>query len=124
MAAFDVVFYVERGHCPAWEWLAAITPEGRAKCVRVLLLLAEEGFGLRRPYADFVLPGLYELRTKHRGLNLRLLFFFHRRTVVVIVGGFVKQQSQIPLAELRSALDRRTRFESDPAAHMIRRALE
>jgi hypothetical protein len=44
--------------------------------------------------------------------------------VVVLVGGFVKQESRIPLQELRAAVDRRSRFESDPAAHSIRRALE
>jgi hypothetical protein len=124
VAEFDVIFYQERGSCPAWEWLAELVPDARSKCLLALRSLARSGPALRRPRADRVLPGMYELRIKHRGLNLRLLYFFHRRTVVVIVGGFAKQQSRIPLQELRAAVDRRTRFESDPVACSVRRALE
>jgi len=46
-----------------------------------------------------------------------MLYFFHGQMVVVVSHGFVKQQAVIPLAEVRRALDCRTRFEADPDAH-------
>jgi phage-related protein len=64
-----------------------------------------------------VCPGLYELRVKYRRLNLRMLFFFHRGAIVVVSHGFMKQQAVIPLAEIRRALDCRTRFEAHPDVH-------
>jgi hypothetical protein len=80
-------------------------------------LLAESGHRLRRPLAARVCPGLYELRLKYRGLNLRMLCFFHGQTIVVVSHGFVEQQAVIPLAEVCRALDCRARFEADPDAH-------
>jgi phage-related protein len=75
------------------------------------------GHELRRPSVARVCAGLYELRVKYRRLNLRMLYFFHGQMVVVVSHGFVKQQAVIPLAEVRRALDCRTRFEADPDAH-------
>ena len=39
--------------------------------------LRELGHELRRPEADFLRDGIYELRTASRGVNYRVLYFFH-----------------------------------------------
>jgi len=82
--------------------------------------LALRGHELRRPAVAPVVGGLFELRVKHRRLNLRMLYFFHRRVAVIVSNGFVKQQAAIPLQEIRLALERKTRFEADPVLHASR----
>jgi hypothetical protein len=57
-----VVFYKEAdGFAPAKEWLEALYREDRmafAKCVARIQLLADLGYELRRPHADFVRDGI------------------------------------------------------------------
>jgi phage-related protein len=117
VAAVRVVFYREGGRVPVREWLDSLPRDAREWCHDRLALLREFGHALRRPPAARVHAGLYELRAKHRRLNLRMLYFFHGQTVVVISRGFAKQQATIPLAEIRRALECRERFESDPQTH-------
>ncbi|MEH1871881.1 type II toxin-antitoxin system RelE/ParE family toxin [Nostoc sp.] len=38
--------------------------------------LAEYGFELRRPAADLLRDGIYELRAKHVRVQYRILYFF------------------------------------------------
>jgi len=99
------------------DCLGLLPSAARERCRDRLRLLAESGHRLRRPLAARVCPGLYELRLKYRGLNLRMLCFFHGQTIVVVSHGFVEQQAVIPLAEVCRALDCRARFEADPDAH-------
>jgi len=38
--------------------------------------LAEKGFDMRRPHADLLRDGIYELQASCAGVNYRLLYFF------------------------------------------------
>jgi len=75
------------------EWLRGLRdddPAGFMNCLARLELLEASGHELRRPAADFLRGGIYELRAKHKHVQYRLLYFFHGRNIAVIAHGIVK----------------------------------
>ncbi len=78
--------------------------------------LAELGHELRRPEADFLRDGIYELRVGWRGQNFRILYFFHGSAVAVLCSGLVKE-SVVPVAEIERTAARRATFLANPRAH-------
>lgn len=42
------------------------------------------GHELRRPEADFLRDGIYELRVSLQGQQYRMLYFFHGKVVAVV----------------------------------------
>lgn len=57
------------------------------------------GHELRRPEADYLRDGIYELRVGLRGMNYRMLYFFHGRTAAVLGHGLVKER-EVPPREI------------------------
>jgi len=113
MPRTSVVFYVEDdGHVPALDWLDGLTDRARAKCVAKIERLRELGHELRRPEADYLRDGIYELRVGFQGLNYRILYFFHRRTAAVLSHGLVKERV-VPAREIDLAVKRKGKFERD-----------
>ena len=86
------------------------------KCYLRLERLRELSHELRRPEADFLRDGIYELRISFRGFQHRILYFFHGRVAAVISHGLVKDK-EVPPAEIDCALARKRRFERDPQAN-------
>ncbi len=98
------------------DWLDSIARKAQAKCLVKLGRLEEFGHELRRPEADYLRDGLYELRVRLQGVNYRMLYCFHGRTAVVISHGLVKQK-KVPAKEINLAIARKRLFEADPKAH-------
>jgi phage-related protein len=121
MAATRVHFYRDDdGGSAVVEWLRALRdddPTAFANCVARIELLETFGHELRRPAADLLQEGIYELRAKHKNVQYRLLYFFHGRNVAVVAHGIVKRGSAVPAVDIRRAIDRKGRFERDPAKH-------
>ena len=114
----SVVFFRERdGRVPVLDWLAGLPHEANDKCVAQIERLRLHGHMLRRPYADYLRDGVYELRAKRRRVNYRLLYFFHGQQVVVLSHGITKQQAEVPPLEIERARQRKTLFEADPDRH-------
>jgi hypothetical protein len=72
------------GVAPAWEWLKnlrKINPKAYAKCAVRIRRLAEMGHEWRRPEADLLRDGIYELRARLGTVNYRgsLLFSWPER---------------------------------------------
>jgi ribosome-binding protein aMBF1 (putative translation factor) len=90
-----VFFYQdEDGRAPVVEWLKTPRREDRkayAKCVARIRRLAEAGHELRRPEADYLRDGLYELRARHGRVNYRILYFFHGQQVALLAHGLTKE---------------------------------
>src|SRR5262245_38367015 len=63
-------------------------------------LLAEQGHGLRRPAADYLRDGIYELRAKAGRVQYRMLYFFDGRQAVVISHGIIKREAAVPPIEI------------------------
>ena len=59
----------------------------------------------------------YELRTKHAGVNYRMLYFFHGQIAAVASHGIVKQQAAVPPKDIEKAAQRRVRFAANPRRH-------
>jgi phage-related protein len=78
--------------------------------------LRELGHELRRPEADFLRDGIYELRAALHGINYRILYFFHRREAVVLSHGLVKER-EVPPKEIDRAIVRKLKYEASPSRH-------
>lgn len=116
-----VLFREGGGGVPFDEWLADLPEKAQSKCLESILRLEEMGHELRRPHADYLGEGIYELRVRHLGINYRMLYFFHGRSVVVLSHGFTKQEAAVPSGMIQLAQRRRHAFESNPSRHSFRR---
>lgn len=119
----EVLFYQEAdGRSPVVEWLEELREmdtAAYAKCVAVIERLEELGHELRRPTADLLRDGIYELRAKKGHVNYRLLYFFHGRNVAIVAHGLTKEDV-VPPADIERALRRKKAFEADPQRHTYR----
>ncbi|MHC4177493.1 MAG: type II toxin-antitoxin system RelE/ParE family toxin [Planctomycetota bacterium] len=78
MPETTVVFFAEDdGSAPLLTWLDQQETKVQDKCLVKVERLAELGHELRRPEADFLRDGIYELRVRYRRVNYRMLYFFH-----------------------------------------------
>ena len=101
---------------PVLEWLDGIPEKAQDKCRVRLERLRELGHELRRPEADSLRDGIYELRASLRGIHYRLLYFFHGNRATVVSHGIVKEGA-VPPKEIDKALERKEAFERDPERH-------
>ncbi len=120
-----VVYYAEGGESPVYDWLCGLQTQDRiayATGVFKLEQLREKGFELRRPVADYVRDGLYELRWKHGHVQYRILYFFHGRNAAVLSHGATKEKA-LAEADIKKALSRKKSFEANPNNHFVEREL-
>jgi phage-related protein len=116
-----VHFYLSGdGTVPVLDWLQQLRQQDRrgyAKCVVRIQRLAAEGNALRRPEADYLRDGIYELRARHGHVNYRILYFFHGQNVVILAHGLTKE-GEVPDAEIERARRRKAAFEANPKLHL------
>ena len=117
MPATEIRLYRDDdGSTPLVEWLATIETRNRKtyeKCRSYLQRLADFGRDLRRPTADFLRDGMYELRIKHLGVNYRILYGFVGQDVVLVSHGITKEK-RVPSKEIDLAVERLEKFRSNP----------
>ena len=101
---------------PVLDWLDSRPKKAQAKCFVKIERLGKLGHELRRPEADFLRNGIYELRVGLRGVNYRILYFFTGSSVAVLSHGLVKER-RVPAGEIDKAVERKKRFEANPEAH-------
>jgi phage-related protein len=117
MPKTKTVLYCEAdGSVPLLAWFDTIPDKARDKCVARIERLRELGHELRRPEADYLRDGIYELRTSLQGVNYRVLYFFHGRQAVILSHGLVKERI-VPPKEIEWAIARKREFEADPDKH-------
>ena len=78
--------------------------------------LRELGHELRRPEADLLRNGIYELRIGRAGINHRILYFFLGRIAAILAHGLIKE-GEVPDKDIQLASERRRLFEQAPDAH-------
>jgi phage-related protein len=114
MPATKVYFYSERdGRSPVVEWLADLRDadaKAFAACRARVVLLAAMGHELRRPHADYLRDGIYELRSRQGRVNYRLLYFFHGKDIAVVAHGLTKEQ-EVPDEDIERAVQRKRAYE-------------
>lgn len=117
MAGIRVVLYREEdGSVPLLAWFGDIPKKALVKCRVKIERLRELGHELRRPEADYLRDGIYELRVSLQGIQYRMLYFFHGTVAAVVSHGVIKEQ-KVPPKEIDLAVKRKRRFEQDPQRH-------
>jgi phage-related protein len=116
MPQTDVLIFAEDdGTAPLLDWLDTLPAKAQDKCIVRIERLEELGHELRRPEADLLRNGIYELRTRLQSVNYRMLYFFHEQRAVISHG--LRKEKEVPEREIELALKRKCRFESDPDKH-------
>ena len=114
MAQTEVFFFREAKDesVPLLEWLDKLPTKVKAKCTERIDRLGELGHELRRPEADFLRDGIYELRASYQGVHYRMLYFFAGKAVVVLSHGLTKER-EVPRREIDQAVERKRMVEAD-----------
>lgn len=119
MPGTEVILFADSdGSCPVVDWLDAREAKVQDKCLVRIERLSALGHELRRPEADFLRDGIYELRVSHRRVQYRILYFFHEGTAV-LAHGLIKE-GKVPASDIACAAQRRDVYRSDPRAHTRR----
>lgn len=111
-----VLYRDEDGSCPFLKWFSELPTKVQDKCYLRLERLRDMGHELRRPEADFLRDGIYELRISLQGVHHRILYFFHGAIAAVVSHGIVKERV-VPPREIDRAIERKKRFEANPRRH-------
>lgn len=109
-------FRSEDGTAPVLEWLDQLRRRERrayAKCIVRIQRLTQEGYNLRRPEADYLRDGIYELRARFGSVNYRILYFFHGQDAAILAHALTKE-AEVPAAEIDRAIRRKDAFERNP----------
>ena len=101
------------GTVPVLEALDDLTQKAREKCLYAIALLREQGHTARRPLAENLGDGLYELRIKVGRVNHRILYFFHGQEIIVLAHYLTKER-EVPTVDLKRVGERRELYLSDP----------
>ncbi|MDF1526720.1 MAG: type II toxin-antitoxin system RelE/ParE family toxin [bacterium] len=119
MPETEVVLFAESdGTCPLLHWLDGLPRKVQDKCIVRVERLAEMGHELRRPEADYLRDGTFELRVSYHGIHYRILYFFYGRTAV-ISHGLIKEK-EVPSREIELTIKRRSMYAMDPEKHTYR----
>jgi phage-related protein len=117
MPATRVVLYRELdGTVLLLDWFDRLPSRVRAKCIVSIERLRELGHEMRRPEADYLRDGIYELRVRYQSVNYRLLYFFHGRVAAVLSHGRQKERV-VPPKDIDLAVKRSKAFAANPQAH-------
>jgi len=108
-----VLYREEDGSCPFLDWFAELPAKVQDKCYIRLERLREMGHELRRPEADFLRDGIYELRIGLQGVHHRILYFSHGAVAAVVSHGLVKERA-VPSKEIDRAVERKKKFAASP----------
>jgi phage-related protein len=116
-----IIFYQdELGEAPVLDWLKVLLKKDRkgyVNCVARIQQLASSGYELRRPAADYLDNGIYELRAKHIHVQYRILYFFYGQNVAILAHATTKNTDQVPVVEIERAIKRKQLFEKNPKIH-------
>jgi phage-related protein len=104
------------GSIPILEWLSMLETRNRKaylKCRSYLDLVARFGSELRRPTADYLRDGVYELRIRYLRINYRILYGFVGENAVLVSHGITKEKS-VPPREIELVMQRLALYRSNP----------
>lgn len=101
---YEVIFYDKAdGTEPAKDFILSLDKKMRAKMLRTISLLADNGPDLREPCPKPLGDGIFELRAKVGSDISRVLYFFIVGRRVILTNGFIKKTQKTPPAELERA---------------------
>lgn len=108
--AADIYYFVdERGRNPVKEFIHDLSGKEQEKVYAYIDELRQQGHNLRRPMADYLGDGIYELRPK----TSRILYFFFLRNSIVLAHAIRKKTDKIPEHDLKLAIRRKSEVEGN-----------
>ena len=111
MAKFKVLFYQKAdGSEPVKQFLNSLDKKMRAKMVRTIEALQNNGNDLREPYSKHLDDGIFELRAKVGTDISRVLYFFFIGQRIILTNGFIKKTQKTPKKEIHLAKKYRNDF--------------
>ena len=111
MAKFKVLFYQKAdGSEPVKQFLNSLDKKMRAKMVRTIEALQNNGNDLREPYSKHLDDGIFKLRAKVGTDISRVLYFFFIGQRVILTNGFIKKTQKTPKKEINLAKKYRNDF--------------
>jgi len=120
MPRTEVVFYQEGdGDVPVLDWLNELRLNDQRAyetCVAAIERLVDLGHELRRPVADLLMDGIYELRIRKGRVNYRILYFFRGRNLAIL-GHALTKEDKVPKADIERAIRRKKAFFADSVKH-------
>ena len=111
-----VLFRDADGTVPILDWFDGLPIKVVAKCQARLVRLRALGFELRRPEADLLRDGIYELRVGHQGINSACCTFFTETSRPSFLTDSPKERV-VPPMEIDRAIRRRRQYLASPARH-------
>lgn len=100
-------FVDERGNEPVREFINSLSLKERAKVFAYIGELENHGHNLRRPMADYLGDGIYELRPRKN----RIFYFFFLRDSAVLVHAIRKKTKKVPNTDLELCKKRKAQVE-------------
>jgi phage-related protein len=110
--SWRIIYYEdETGHRYVKEEIAGIPKKPRAKLLRFIDLLAQEGpLNLGSDYTRHVKDDIWELRIDFSSDSYRVLYFTYVERTVVLLREFLKKTQKTPTAEIALAEKRRDSY--------------
>lgn len=121
MSTTLIIYRHNETKVPLIDWLDNRSAKERKKCTARLEELAEQGKDMRRPHADYLDDGIYELRAtsydaQNKKTQNRILYCFVGQDVVLLTHGIAKTKA-VPPKEIERAKDYRKNYLLDPNLH-------
>ena len=104
-----IYFFVDEcGRSPVEEFMEDLTEKENMKVRAYLKILKEFGHNVRRPIADYLGEGIYELRPQAH----RVFYFFFMKDSVVLLHMLRKKTDKIPLNDFNLCVKRKMEVEA------------
>lgn len=112
MGKYTVDFYEkENGESPGEEFIERLSPKMRAKVLKGIDLLEENGPMLGMPHSKPLGNQIFELRSKQGSNASRCLYFFFTGKKIIITHGFIKKTEKTPPGQIKRAEEYRADYE-------------
>lgn len=90
MPTYQAIFYQkDDGSEPAKEFILSVDKKMRAKILKTISMLQNNGTELRMPYSEYLEDGIFEIRAKVGTDISRVLYFFVVGHKIILTNGFI-----------------------------------
>ena len=104
MPTDQAIFYQkDDGSEPAKEFILSVDKKMRAKILKIIAMLQNNGTELRMPYSEYLEDGIFEIRAKVGTDISRVLYFFVVGHKIILTNGFIKKTQKTPKGEIEKA---------------------
>ena len=111
MAKYEVIFYDKSdGTEPAKDFILSVDKKMRAKILKTIVMLQNNGTELRMPYSEHLEDGIFEIRAKVGSDISRVLYFFVIGHRIILTNGFIKKTQKTPKGEIVKAKQYRKEY--------------